>query len=103
MRVAWLLLTAGLAAGQPASDLLESAIYAQEASGDLDTAIRIYQQILKAGPAQRMYAPQAQFRLGQCLLSKGDRRGATEAFQAVIRNYSNQAALVARAREAMPT
>jgi hypothetical protein len=102
MRIGWLLLFAALAAGQPASDLLQSAIYAQEASGDLDMAIRIYQQILSAGPGQRMYAPQAQFRLGQCLLRKGDRRGAAAAFQAVIRNYPEQAALIARARGAMP-
>jgi hypothetical protein len=102
MRFGWLLLAAVLAAAQPASDLLQSAIYAQETTGDLDTAVRIYRQILDAGPGQRLYAPLAQFRLAQCLLRKGDRRGAVAAFQAVIRNYPNQTALVARAREAMP-
>jgi len=106
MRRALLLLaaawSAGTAGAQPASDLLQSGIYNQEASGDLDAAIRIYRQILSAGPAQRMYAGQAQFRLGQCLLRKGDQSGAAEAFQAVIRNYPDQPALVARARENMP-
>jgi hypothetical protein len=102
MRLASLLVAAVVAAGQPASDLLQSAIYAQESKGDLDAAIRIYRQILSAGAGQRMYAPQAQFRLGQCLLRRGDRHGAIEAFQAVIRNFPEQAELVARAREAMP-
>jgi hypothetical protein len=97
-----LLLVATAAAGQPASDLLQSAIYAQESKGDLVTAIRIYRQILSAGVGQRMYAPQAQFRLGQCLLRRGDRAGAVEAFQAVIRNYPEQGELVTRAREAIP-
>jgi len=102
MRFRWLLLAAALAAGQPASDLLQNAIFAQETTGDLDEAIRIYRQILSAGPGQRLYAPLAQFRLGQCLLRKADRLGAAAAFQAVIRNYPDQSALVARAREAMP-
>jgi hypothetical protein len=102
MRFAYLFVFVTLAAAQPTSDLLESAVWAQDTAGDLDRAIRLYRQILSDGPLHRMYAPQAQFRLGQCLLLKGDRRGASAAFEAVIRNYPNEPVLAARAREFMP-
>jgi hypothetical protein len=106
MRIGRLLLgavwLAGSAAAQPASDLLQSGIYNQETTGDLDAAIRFYRQILNAGASQRLYAAQAQFHLGECLLRKGDTAGAIEAFQAVIRNYPAELDLVARAREVMP-
>jgi hypothetical protein len=90
------------AAAQPASDLLQSGIFAQEVSGDLDSAIRYYRQILSAGSSMRLYAAQAQFRLGICLLRKKDIPGARQTLQAVIDNYPGERELVARARENMP-
>jgi hypothetical protein len=96
------MLCALLAHAQPASDLLQTAIYNQDTLGDLNAAIRIYQQILHSGPGQRLYAAQAQFRLGLCLLRKGDRPGATDAFQTLIRDYPDQPQLVALARQNLP-
>jgi hypothetical protein len=93
---------AGTLAGQPASDLLQSAIFAQETAGDLDGAIRIYRQILSSPPGMRAYAAQAQYRLGICLLRKGDTAGGVEALQAVIRNFPEEREFVALARESMP-
>jgi hypothetical protein len=89
-------------AAQPASDLLQNAIFAQETAGDLDGAIRIYRQILSASPGMRVYAAQAQYRLGTCLLRKGDIAGGADALQAVIRNYPEERELVALARESLP-
>ena len=91
----------GSAAAQPASDLLQSGIFSQNTLGDVDGAIRIYRQILDSGPGLRLYAAQAQYRLGTCLLRKGDIPGATRAFEAVIKNYPEERELVARAREGM--
>jgi len=96
------LLAAATLAGQPASDLLQSAIFAQETAGDLDGAIRIYRQILDASPGMRVYAAQAQYRLAICLLRKGDTAGGMEALQTVIRKYPEERELVALARESMP-
>ena len=89
-------------AAQPASDLLQSAIFSQETLGDLDAAIRIYRQILASPSAMQAYAPQAQYRLGVCLLRKGDLAGGIEALQAVIHKYPEDRELVALARESMP-
>src|SRR5215469_4853207 len=97
-----MLLLAGFAAAQPASDLLQSGILSQDTMGDVDSAIRIYRQILNGGPGMRLYAAQAQFRLGTCLLRKGDTAAATRAFEAVIRNFPEERELAARARESMP-
>ena len=97
-----LLCLASSASAQPASDLLQSGIYHQDTLGDLNAAIRIYRQILSSGAGVRLYTAQAQYRLGTCLLRKGDTAGATEAFQSLIRDYPDQRELVARARESLP-
>ena len=92
-------LCAAAALGQPTSDLLQSAIFAQEARGDLDTAIRIYQQILAGGPSMRLYAAQAQYRLGVCELRKKDAAAAKAAFAALARDFPDERELIARSRE----
>jgi hypothetical protein len=97
-----LILLAAIAAAQPASDPLQLAIYNQEVKGDLDGAIRVYRQILDAGAPMRLYAAQAQYRLGTCLERKGDVKGAAAAFEAVIHNYPDQRELVALARANLP-
>ena len=76
---------------------------AKETSGDLDAAIRIYRQILSSSPDMRLYAAQARYRLGICLLRKGDTPAAVESLQAVIRNHPEERDLVTLARESMPT
>src|SRR5262249_44255278 len=93
---------AASAAAQPSSDLLQAGIYNQETLGDLNAAIRIYRQIIASDSTMRVYVAQARYRLGTCLMRKGDRQGATEAFLAVIRDYPGQRELVARARENLP-
>ncbi len=93
---------AAAAAAQPASDLLQSGIFAQEVQGDVDGAIRVYRQILSAGAGMRLYAAQAQYRLGLCLLRKKDLAGAKLAFESVIKDYPEERELAARARESMP-
>jgi hypothetical protein len=94
-------LAAGVASAQPASDLLQSAIYDEESLGDTDAAIRIYEQILRS-PDLKVYAAQAQYRLGMCRLRQGDVEGARQALESVIRDYPAETVLVARARENMP-
>lgn len=100
-------LTVALATGSPAaaqtvSELLQKGIYTQETLGDLDGAVRIYRQLLTAAKENRGYAAQAQYRLGACLLAKGETAEAIKAFQAVIDNYPEQKDLVEKAREHMP-
>jgi hypothetical protein len=82
------------AVAQTTTELLQKGIYAQETEGNLDTAILIYRQIVNSAPSQRDLAAQAQFRLGQALLQKGDLTSAAQEFDTLARNYSDYRTLV---------
>ncbi len=100
MAAVMMLATSALA--EPASEMLEKAIFAEETVGDLDAAIGIYKQILSDAEANRALAARAQFRLASCYLKKGQDTEATEAFEKLIENYPDQVELVAQARQEMP-
>ncbi|MHC4355595.1 MAG: hypothetical protein ACYS0H_23085, partial [Planctomycetota bacterium] len=59
---------AGAAAGKSTSTLLQEGLYAEEVDGDLDAAIKIYQQIVDQSAAQRSHVAQAMYRQGMCYL-----------------------------------
>jgi tetratricopeptide (TPR) repeat protein len=84
--------TPGLA--QTTTELLQKGIYAQETEGNLDNAILIYRQIVNSAPSQRDLAAQAQFRLAQALLQKGDLTSAAQEFDKLARDYSDYRNLV---------
>jgi hypothetical protein len=100
--VAAIFLVAGTAAGETVSELLQRAIYAEETAGDLDGAIKLYRQVVATSVQTRILAAQAQYRLGACLLRKGDHTAARQAFEALVRDYPEQKELVAKARQATP-
>ncbi len=60
---------------QSVAEQLQKGIYAQKTEGDLDSAIRIYRQIIASNPAQRVYAAQAQTLLAQALAQKDNNAG----------------------------
>ena len=82
------------AASQTTAELLQKGIYAQETEGNLDNAILIYRQIVNSAPSQRDLAAQAQYRLAQALLQKGDLATASKEFERLARDYSDQSNLV---------
>ena len=92
-------IVAAPAAGQTTADILQKAIYTEETVGDLDAAIKLYRQAAGSGSESRPYAAQAQLRLGQALLKKGDKEGATKAFEQLVHEYPDQKDALARAQE----
>jgi hypothetical protein len=100
--MAALLATGPAAVAQPASELLEKGIYTEETVGDLEAAIAIYEKIVADAQANRSFAAQAQYRLGQCLLKQEKKTEATEAFQKLIDQFADQKELVAQARKFVP-
>jgi hypothetical protein len=80
--------------GQTAAQLLEKGVYAQETEGNLDNAILIYRQVVNSGTNQRDIAAQAQYRLGQALLQKGDLKTASQEFERLARDFSEYQGLV---------
>jgi len=83
-----------LAHAQTAAEQLQKGIFTQETTGDLDGAITIYRQIVDSGSTPRDVAAQAQYRLAQALLQKGDLSNAAGEFEKLAKNYADYGALV---------
>jgi hypothetical protein len=81
---------------QSVTELLQKGIFAQETAGDLDGAILIYRQIVNSASAQRDIAAQAQYRLTETLIRKGDLVTATQELQRLSLDYADQQALISR-------
>ena len=82
---------------QPLNELLEKAIFTEETVGDLDGAIKLYEEIVARTEAGRPYGAQAQFRLGMCHLKKGNEDEAVAALQKLVADFPKQAQLVEQA------
>ncbi len=87
-------------AGQKATQadvLLGRALSLEDVDGRLQDAIGVYQQVLKAPDATRAQKARAQFRIGACY----ERLGLAEAqraYEAVVKEFGDQADLVAQAK-----
>ena len=53
-----------VAAGKSVSVLLQEALYAEEINGDLDVAIKIYEQVVSRAAEAQQAAGQAAYRIG---------------------------------------
>ncbi len=93
-RILALMLMAFQLSAQTAAELLQKGIFDQETAGDLDGAIAIYHQIVNSGSSPRDVAAQAQYRLAQSLLQKGDLPNGAQEFSNLARNYADYDKLV---------
>src|SRR5579862_815158 len=93
-RIAALMLMTLPLGAQTAAELLQKGIYDQETAGDLDGAIAVYRQIVNSGSSPRDVAAQAQYRLAQSLLQKGDLPNGAQEFSNLARNYADYGKLV---------
>jgi hypothetical protein len=97
-----LLLTVGAGrtrAAESPGALLEKGVYAEETTGDLDAAISTYKQILDNPEATRPVLAQAEYRLAQCYLKKGQQGLAAAELRNLVRLYPGEKALVAEAQQ----
>jgi len=86
-------------AGGSASVLLQEGLYAEEIEGDLDGAIKIYEQVLAEAKDIEQAAAQATYRIGICFLKKGDKTEAAKYFNKLISEHPKQGTLVAKAQD----
>jgi hypothetical protein len=91
--VAALMLTAS-AFAQTAAEQLRKGIFAQESQGKIDDAINIYRQLANSTLTPREIAAQAQYRLSQSLLQKGDIANATREMERLERDFSEYRNLI---------
>ncbi|MBN2063160.1 MAG: tetratricopeptide repeat protein [Sedimentisphaerales bacterium] len=69
--------------------LMQKAYYAQRSEGDMEKAIDLYSQVIAQNAADRQYAGQACFELGQCYQTTGDNAKAVEYFRKVVTDYKD--------------
>jgi hypothetical protein len=91
------------AQGATAGELLEKAIYAEETVGDLDEAIKLYEQVIAEAKTVKSAAAKAQFRLGVIYEKQGKSDAALAAFRALVENYPDEKELVAQAQQKLPS
>ncbi len=87
-----------IAAASP-SELLEQGIYSEETKGDVDAALKLYQQVVTEAKAGQAVAAQAQYRLGVCYYKKKNFGEANAAFEKLVRDYPDQKDLIALANK----
>jgi len=80
---------------------LQAAIKTETIDGDLRSAIEQYKRIVALPGAGRVTVATALMRMGQCheKLGDADMREARQAYEQVVRDYADQAGIVAQARE----
>jgi Tol biopolymer transport system component len=93
-----LILFVDLSSQQAAEELYEKALYMEEAQGDLQKAIGLYEQILKQYPENREIAAKAQLHIGLCYEKLGLQE-APKAYQKVLDDFPEQKEAVKLAQE----
>ncbi len=84
---------------QSATVLLQEGIYAEQTEGDLDKAIKIYNQVLEKYNNVERLAARATYQLGMCHLKKGEKDKAAEYFQEAVDYYPTQSSVVKKAQK----
>ncbi len=87
-------------ASQPkqASVLLQEGLYAEEIDGDLDAAVKIYQQIIDDKSARKNVVAQALYRQGMCYMKLQDSKQAQNDFQRLVADFSDQTSIIEKVR-----
>jgi hypothetical protein len=75
---------------------MQRATFSENAAGNLDAAIEIYREVAGPRTADRALAAEAQYRLSQALLQKGDLAGSSEEFLRLSTNFPDQAERISR-------
>jgi hypothetical protein len=98
--IAAALSSAVIAADSP-SVLLQKAIYAEETEGNVDAAIRIYEQIATEAATNRSVLAQAQYRLAVCYQKKGNKDQAIKLLNELVQQFPGDAALLQKAKTSL--
>jgi Tol biopolymer transport system component len=95
--VALTLLLCAPALAQTGHDLFQQALVKEQAEGDLQAAIALYQRIVQEFAADRALAAKALVQMGQCHERLGSQE-AQDAYRQVLEEYADQAESVEQAR-----
>lgn len=91
------LITTGALSSPEYAVLFEKAKYTMETKGDLEGAIKIFNDIIKKYPKEREFAAKSQLYIGLCCEKLGNAKART-AYERVVSEYADQSEIVAQAR-----
>ncbi len=94
---ALLLSLSSLAAQQGAGRIYQEAFFLEQGRGDLESAIDLYEKLVREFPANKTLAARSLLRLGICYEILGQEKAA-EAYQTILDEYSDQPEIVVQAR-----
>ena len=86
------------AQAKSASVMLQEGLYAEEIEGDLDAAIKVYEEIIAKPRVDKRVAAQAMYRLGMCYTKKQNGQKARETFEKLLRQYPKQKTIIEQVR-----
>lgn len=92
-------LLTSVAPAKTTSVLLQEGLYAEEIEGDLDAAIKIYEQVISESKKAQRTAAQATYRIGMCYLKKGEQAKAATQFSNLVSQFPEQKPIVDKARK----
>ncbi|MHC4517819.1 MAG: sugar-binding protein, partial [Planctomycetota bacterium] len=81
-----------------ASVLLREGLYAEEVEGDLNAAIKVYQQVIDDDEAQDNLVAQALYRQGMCYMKLKNELAAKAAFSKLLANHADQTRLIEKVK-----
>jgi len=91
------LMAFGLQSSPEHKVLFEKAKFAMETKGDLNEAIKLFSELIQKYPGEREYAAKSQLYIGLCYEKLGNAEART-AYERLVRDYADQAEIVAQAR-----
>ena len=91
------LMAFGLQSSPEHKVLFEKAKFAMETKGDLNEAIKLFSELIQKYPGEREFAAKSQLYIGLCYEKLGNAAART-AYERLVRDYADQAEIVAQAR-----
>jgi len=91
------LMAFGLQSSPEHKVLFEKAKFAMETKGDLNEAIKLFSELIQKYPGEREFAAKSQLYIGLCYEKLGNAEART-AYERLVRDYADQAEIVAQAR-----
>ncbi len=83
------------------SEMLQKGLYAEEVEGNMESAIKIYSEVIKKSDGPRNQGAQALYRRGTCYLKIKDEAAARADFERLVNEYGDQAEIVQKAQIAL--
>lgn len=79
-------------------ELLQQGLYAEEVEGNIDSAIKTYDKVIKNSSAPANHVAQALYRQGMCYIKIKDEPAAKAVLEKLVTGYPDQTDLVEKAR-----